>query len=589
MLDHLSMIEGGWKRWLLWAASALPLVLWSCHRALTSDGVYHDDDMMHYLMARWSWSDPVYLLHDWGRPGFTAPYALVAWIGDYAQGMMASRFLTIAFAGTSAVFASAIAHELGARRAWVAGVLLMLMPLYFRLSFATLTETVCGFYLITGTWLLAKGRFNWAAVFLAIAPLTRHESVVFLVPVAIYFVARRAWLAVVLLAWAEALWNVLGAKWYWMLPIQRYFQGKPIEHYGHGGALHYVLMWGSVTTPVLVGLSLAGAGLVVAIVVKRWIGERSGEQAEGSPVHSGPSVRRWWAKLASTPPSEAAGAFVVIGALGMIALQTVLFYRNVFASGGYPRFLVPAGPWLAVLAAVAVDRLIGAVIPSDAHPRGERGPAIRWAGALMAVGIGGIWLATKSDTPDESGLIRSLYSGTPGFYVEHYTLPLVIGCVILAALPRRYTAAVLLALCAWCVGNVWRADNKELVINAREWLIKQGVDAAYEAAKKRGIESPEIRGQSPWVSYYTQRRGSTTELLPADRWMKSKDGDALYLIVDNDFTRGPDRDKLDAIPQNVIFDDALNKHLYNGEPYKDWYQIEVLERISSSESAAPTR
>ena len=36
-----------------------------------SNGVHHDDDLTHFLMARWSAWFPSYLLHVWGRPALT--------------------------------------------------------------------------------------------------------------------------------------------------------------------------------------------------------------------------------------------------------------------------------------------------------------------------------------------------------------------------------------------------------------------------------------------------------------------------------------------------------------------------------------
>src|SRR5436853_5876459 len=49
-----------------------------------SDGAHHMDDLMHYLIARWAWHWPQYLLHDWGRPGFTVLYYLPAGFGWHA-------------------------------------------------------------------------------------------------------------------------------------------------------------------------------------------------------------------------------------------------------------------------------------------------------------------------------------------------------------------------------------------------------------------------------------------------------------------------------------------------------------------------
>src|SRR5262245_4109232 len=48
---------------------------------LDPDGVVHADDLTHFLIAKWAWHWPTYLLNDWGRPGFTALYFLPAKLG----------------------------------------------------------------------------------------------------------------------------------------------------------------------------------------------------------------------------------------------------------------------------------------------------------------------------------------------------------------------------------------------------------------------------------------------------------------------------------------------------------------------------
>jgi hypothetical protein len=50
-----------------WAAVGLFFLL-TAVLGLMSDGVHHDDDLMHLLMARWARWFPQYLLHGGGRP-----------------------------------------------------------------------------------------------------------------------------------------------------------------------------------------------------------------------------------------------------------------------------------------------------------------------------------------------------------------------------------------------------------------------------------------------------------------------------------------------------------------------------------------
>ncbi len=64
---------------------------------LSGDGLLHMDDLTHFLYAKWSWQWPSYLLDEWGRPGFTALYALPAKFG-----WDACRFLSMILSAAAA-------------------------------------------------------------------------------------------------------------------------------------------------------------------------------------------------------------------------------------------------------------------------------------------------------------------------------------------------------------------------------------------------------------------------------------------------------------------------------------------------------
>src|SRR5690606_29357416 len=111
------------------------------------------------------------------------PYAAVAWLGSVEAGFAAARMLSVALLGGSAWLTWRVARELGVRHAAAAPLLLLAMPLNFFVSFTTTTETIAAFYAIAATWLLLRGRRWAAAAVLALLPLTRHELVLFLVPI----------------------------------------------------------------------------------------------------------------------------------------------------------------------------------------------------------------------------------------------------------------------------------------------------------------------------------------------------------------------------------------------------------------------
>lgn len=99
-----------------------------------SNGVYHEDDLTHYVFARWSHFDARYLLDVWGRPGFTVPYSWPAAIGSSQDGLRACRVFSAILSAATAWLAFRIARRLGIRHAWAAIPLLYLQPLFARLS-----------------------------------------------------------------------------------------------------------------------------------------------------------------------------------------------------------------------------------------------------------------------------------------------------------------------------------------------------------------------------------------------------------------------------------------------------------------------
>src|SRR5262245_8867837 len=97
---------------------AAQLLLAGCFLAtaalgLASDGVYHDDDLTHFLMARWARWFPGYLLHIWGRPGFTIPVAAVAWVNNTTTAWQLARLLSACVTAGSTLIAVHVASDLG--------------------------------------------------------------------------------------------------------------------------------------------------------------------------------------------------------------------------------------------------------------------------------------------------------------------------------------------------------------------------------------------------------------------------------------------------------------------------------------------
>lgn len=287
---------------------------------LLSEGVYHEDDLTHYVFARWAHADARYLLDFWGRPGFTVPYSWPAGMGTSADGLRACRVFSAMLSAASAWLAFCIARRLGLRHAWAAIPLLYLQPLFARLSLTTLTETPLAFYLTLATWLLLTGRLEWSAAIVALAPVTRDEAIAILpLWVAAMAMKRARWWVYPLLLWAVVVHNVLSGLLLGAWPAMRWFRPDGGDAYGQGTLLTFVPKLAFTAGPVVVALAIMGA-------------------------------RRVWRRPG--------GWMLVLGVAGWFAMQTLIYMRGAYASGGYARFLVPICPWLAILACAGLAPLL---------------------------------------------------------------------------------------------------------------------------------------------------------------------------------------------------------------------------------------
>lgn len=365
------------RAWLLGAALLTTAV------ALASTGAYHDDDLKHYLFARWTRHDPAYLVHTWGRPGFTLLYALPA-----QMGWRACRLVSVALSAIAAWAAYRSARRLGLARAEWTIPLLYAQPLFLHLATTTLTETPAAAYLSLATWAMLAERRRLSAAFFSLALVTRHESVV-LLPVWAWALGRQSapasgpyetgmppvrnpradvlatW---AILVWAPVAYNLItrAAFGYW--PGEIFVQPAGATHYGRGTPVTFVVKFGLMAGPVVAAFALAG-------------------------------LRRLWHVRAARP--------LVAGIAAYLAAQTLLYMFQAYATGGYARFLVPLAPWIAIAALAGIRHGPGLqerpgipegstpAMPASQPSPGQR-KGIAWAPSVP-IAAAALWLAAEAE------------------------------------------------------------------------------------------------------------------------------------------------------------------------------------------------
>jgi hypothetical protein len=313
-------------------------LLWTLAFLLASEGWSLDDELTHFLRSRDVWTHPELIFDVWTRIGRNLFHVLPA-----AFGLTAARLWTLAFAAAAVLVTVDVTQRLGARRAWLVPALLWFQPWFVELSWGVLTQTPFLFALLLGIWLHLRGKVGWAGVSFGFLPLIRHEGIAvlafWLAGVAVEAVARRRFGHLLRAAAAGSLPLVLSnaAAWFVLgdLPLRIYFAPKPTEIYGSGPLWHFA------------AVTVIPAGLCTILLA-----------ACGLPG----LVRRGWT---AWPLGLYAAYF---------ALHSLIFWKGLFASGGYYHFLLPIAPGLAVAAVFGADALLP-------------GPAWRrWLGRALVTG-----------------------------------------------------------------------------------------------------------------------------------------------------------------------------------------------------------
>ncbi len=323
---------------------------------LMSDGVHHDDDLTHFLFARWSWWYPGYLTHVWGRPGFTLPMALVSGWFDRGTAWHLARAFSACITLASALLAAALARRMGLRYwPWVVA-LCYFQPLNMVLSYTTLTENFTGLYLIASLYLLHRQRCVLASVVFSLALVSRLETVI-LLPVwgvVVWGVGRsgattaRICLAACMASlWAPIAQNLGHFAFFGTWPASAFLHPSGSTEYLATGPLAFLPPLLLATTPIVAFLSVFGAAKVI-------------RRGHGSVI-------------------ALAGIF--------LATHWLIKWFGVFASGGFARFVVAVSPLLAIAAAAGMETIV------EAFRRPGRGR--KWVG-LSAFGLLAIaYLATR--------------------------------------------------------------------------------------------------------------------------------------------------------------------------------------------------
>ena len=283
------------------------------------------DSYNHYLIAKYGWKHPELLLDYWGKP----IYNIIAL--PFSQfGLDGVVILNILCLIGSAFLVYLTAKQLEWKRPLLVFFISLLSPIFLDNSISSLTEPLNALML---SWLvLMASRSKWAsvAILAGFLPFARSEGFVILAVVGLFFLYRKSWKSIALLAIGPLVFNLLGwlieGQMFWVITENPYlkFELSGENVCGNGTFYHY-FRWGHITFGLLIA-ALLGYSLIP------WIKNRQ-----------------------SQPPAIHLIYFIFIAYFSVHAL---IWWQGMMGSCGYIRVMVVIAPLAALMATYGINDLL---------------------------------------------------------------------------------------------------------------------------------------------------------------------------------------------------------------------------------------
>ena len=235
---------------------ALPVLYFSVFVPFETDT---GDSVMHYFFARYAFQNPMLYFDHWAKPFFT----LLA--SPFAQFGFSGMKLFNGLAGLlSAWFAYSIAKKLDLKPAWLAIVFVLFAPAYFVKLFSGYTEPLFGLMLIASVYFVLMQKPVPAAIVMSFLPFVRSEGLILIMVFALYFVIRKNYKAIILLATGHIVYSfaglLAGKNFLWVFTDIPY---QVISPYGKGNFSHFPTQLLLILGVPVFALSLVGLSLII--------------------------------------------------------------------------------------------------------------------------------------------------------------------------------------------------------------------------------------------------------------------------------------------------------------------------------------
>lgn len=277
------------------------------------------DSINHYLFAKYAPKHPQLYFDHWAKPVF------VLLASPFAQfGFTGVKVFNAVTAGLVLLFTHKTAKGLGYAHAALAPLFVLGMPLFYVLIFSGLTEILFALFLVTGLYLCTREKYNAASMVISFLPFVRSEGLIMMGVFALYFLYRRKFVALLLLATGHVVYSVAG--WFVYGNLLWVFKKIPYAKlgstYGSGRATHFIeQLYYVVGLPLYILLAPGKLWYLFTAFFRR------------KQKHYGEEVILIW-----------------LGFTAFFVAHTLFWYLGIFNSMGLKRVLVGVAPLMALMA-----------------------------------------------------------------------------------------------------------------------------------------------------------------------------------------------------------------------------------------------
>jgi len=293
-----------------WTLGALLLL----NQIWASTGFLLDDEITHFWRSHSVWQNPKLLFDAWTRPGRNLLHVPAAPLG-----LFWTRLYTCVLLGVGVWLTTECARKVGVKSAQWIPLLLLMQPWVVELGSCVLTQTPFLLVWITAIYFDLGKKPALAGFLFGYLPLVRHEGIALSACYALYCTLRGRWLGLVTLPIPIVTVDLAAHLAHQPLITRVYLDIKPTELYGSGPLWHFVVP------------TIHSAGYVISILAIC-------------------SFRRVLQLYRQFP------LFLTYPAY--FALHSLIYWKGLFASGGYVYFLMPMAPIVAISARFGIDKVL---------------------------------------------------------------------------------------------------------------------------------------------------------------------------------------------------------------------------------------